>query len=70
MRSIAKEAKENKKNLREIRMKVGIVFQYPEYQLFEETVEMKEPTEQKTVVTKTMLDLYNIASYMFVCIVL
>lgn len=32
-------SKENKKNLREIRMKVGIVFQYPEYQLFEETVE-------------------------------
>ena len=32
-------SKENKKRLREIRMKVGIVFQYPEYQLFEETIE-------------------------------
>ena len=26
-------------NLTEIRKRVGIVFQYPEYQLFEETVE-------------------------------
>lgn len=32
-------SKENKKQLRKIRMQVGIVFQYPEYQLFEETVE-------------------------------
>jgi len=31
-------AKENKKNIRSIRFKVGLVFQYPEYQLFEETV--------------------------------
>lgn len=29
-----------KKNLRDIRFKVGLVFQYPEYQLFEETVEL------------------------------
>ena len=29
---------ENKARLREIRFKVGLVFQYPEYQLFEETV--------------------------------
>ncbi len=28
-----------KQNLRELRRKVGLVFQYPEYQLFEETVE-------------------------------
>lgn len=28
-----------KKGLRELRRKVGLVFQYPEYQLFEETVE-------------------------------
>lgn len=28
----------NEVNLREIRQKVGLVFQYPEYQLFEETV--------------------------------
>ncbi len=28
----------NKKTLREARFKVGLVFQYPEYQLFEETV--------------------------------
>ncbi|MGN0453290.1 MAG: energy-coupling factor transporter ATPase [Ruminococcus sp.] len=28
----------NKKNLREVRFKVGLVFQYPENQLFEETV--------------------------------
>lgn len=29
---------EDKKRLRDIRFKVGLVFQYPEYQLFEETV--------------------------------
>lgn len=29
---------ENKKNLKNIRKTVGLVFQYPEYQLFEETV--------------------------------
>ena len=29
----------SKKNLHELRKKVGLVFQYPEYQLFEETVE-------------------------------
>lgn len=29
----------NKKQLREVRFKVGLVFQYPEYQLFEESVE-------------------------------
>ncbi len=29
---------ENKKNLRDLRFKVGLVFQYPEYQLFAETV--------------------------------
>ncbi len=29
---------ENKKNLKDIRKTVGLVFQYPEYQLFEETV--------------------------------
>lgn len=29
---------EDKKKLREMRFKVGLVFQYPEYQLFEETV--------------------------------
>ena len=31
--------KEAKKELKVLRMQVGIVFQYPEYQLFEETVE-------------------------------
>ena len=31
--------KNAKTKLKELRMKVGIVFQYPEYQLFEETVE-------------------------------
>lgn len=30
---------EGKKDLRKLRFKVGLVFQYPEYQLFEETVE-------------------------------
>ncbi len=30
---------ENPKNIRNVRFKVGMVFQYPEYQLFEETVE-------------------------------
>jgi energy-coupling factor transport system ATP-binding protein len=29
---------ENKKNIREVRFKVGLVFQYPEYQIFEDTV--------------------------------
>ncbi|HAP79481.1 MAG TPA: energy-coupling factor transporter ATPase [Ruminococcus sp.] len=29
---------ENKENIRQVRFKVGLVFQYPEYQLFEETV--------------------------------
>ncbi|PKG24578.1 energy-coupling factor ABC transporter ATP-binding protein [Niallia nealsonii] len=33
------EAKKRHKNLRTIRQKVGIVFQFPEQQLFEETVE-------------------------------
>ncbi len=33
------KAKQKNKNLREIRQKVGIVFQFPEHQLFEETVE-------------------------------
>ncbi|MFM1525536.1 MULTISPECIES: energy-coupling factor transporter ATPase [Helcococcus] len=29
---------ENKANLKQVRQKVGLVFQYPEYQLFEETI--------------------------------
>ena len=33
-----KEQKQLKKNLKELRHKVGMVFQYPEYQLFAETV--------------------------------
>lgn len=33
------KAKEKNKNLRDIRKRVGIVFQFPEHQLFEETVE-------------------------------
>lgn len=33
-----KDINENKKELREVRFQVGMVFQYPEYQLFEETV--------------------------------
>ena len=33
------EATERKKRLLEVRKRVGLVFQYPEYQLFEETVE-------------------------------
>ncbi|QAS52647.1 energy-coupling factor ABC transporter ATP-binding protein [Halobacillus litoralis] len=32
------EAKEKNKQLRQLREKVGVVFQYPEHQLFEETV--------------------------------
>lgn len=32
------KAKQKNKNLRQIRQKVGIVFQFPEHQLFEETV--------------------------------
>lgn len=31
-------AKENKKNIRQVRFAVGLCFQYPEYQIFEETV--------------------------------
>ncbi|MBF4695816.1 energy-coupling factor transporter ATPase [Fusibacter ferrireducens] len=34
-----KLAKERKRKLLEVRKKVGLVFQYPEYQLFEETIE-------------------------------
>lgn len=33
-----KDIWEDKKNIRNVRFKVGICFQYPEYQLFEETV--------------------------------
>lgn len=33
-----KDINENKKKLKEVRFQVGMVFQYPEYQLFEETV--------------------------------
>ncbi len=33
-----KDIHENKKNLRSVRFRVGLVFQYPENQLFEETV--------------------------------
>ncbi|MGZ4159973.1 MAG: energy-coupling factor ABC transporter ATP-binding protein [Neobacillus sp.] len=33
------KAKQKNKNLKQIRQKVGIVFQFPEHQLFEETVE-------------------------------
>lgn len=33
-----KDINENPKELRTVRFKVGLVFQYPEYQLFEETV--------------------------------
>ena len=33
-----KETKEQKKKIREIRCRVGLVFQYPEHQLFDETV--------------------------------
>jgi energy-coupling factor transport system ATP-binding protein len=33
------KASQNNKNLKEVRKRVGIVFQFPEHQLFEETVE-------------------------------
>ena len=33
-----KISEENKANLKQVRQKVGLVFQYPEYQLFEETI--------------------------------
>lgn len=33
------DAEKKEKNLKSIRQKVGIVFQFPEHQLFEETVE-------------------------------
>ena len=33
-----KDIWENKEKIRDVRFKVGLVFQYPEYQLFEETV--------------------------------
>lgn len=38
-RSNKTEVKERKRRLIEVRKRVGLVFQYPEYQLFEETVE-------------------------------
>lgn len=31
-------SKENKKNIRQVRFAVGLCFQYPEYQIFEETI--------------------------------
>lgn len=31
-------SKENKKNIRQVRFAIGLCFQYPEYQIFEETV--------------------------------
>ncbi|MBE6844175.1 MAG: energy-coupling factor transporter ATPase [Ruminococcus sp.] len=33
-----KDIWENKKNIRSVRFRVGLVFQYPEYQIFEDTV--------------------------------
>ncbi|MBE6543270.1 MAG: energy-coupling factor transporter ATPase [Ruminococcaceae bacterium] len=33
-----KDIHDDKRNLRDVRFRVGLVFQYPEYQLFEETV--------------------------------
>ena len=33
-----KDIWESKKNIREVRFRIGVVFQYPEHQLFEETV--------------------------------
>ena len=33
-----KDIWEEKSNIRDVRFKVGLVFQYPEYQIFEETV--------------------------------
>ena len=33
------ESRARKKRLIEVRKRVGLVFQYPEYQLFEETIE-------------------------------
>jgi len=36
--NLSKSAKTEKKKLKELRAKVGMVFQYPEYQLFAETV--------------------------------
>ncbi len=33
-----KDIWENKKNIRNVRFRVGLVFQYPEYQIFEDTV--------------------------------
>ncbi|MGN0612355.1 MAG: energy-coupling factor transporter ATPase [Porcipelethomonas sp.] len=33
-----KDIWEDKKNIRQVRFRVGLVFQYPEYQIFEETV--------------------------------
>lgn len=59
----------NKKALSKIRRKVGLVFQYPEYQLFEETVEKdiafgpknlglsKEETERRVVRAAQMVDI-------------
>ncbi len=59
----------NKKALSKIRRKVGLVFQYPEYQLFEETVEKdiafgpknlglsKEETEIRVVRAAQMVDI-------------
>ena len=42
-------AKEKNKNLKELRKQVGLVFQFPEYQLFEETIEKDIALVQKTL---------------------
>lgn len=40
----------DKKNIRDVRFKVGLVFQYPEYQIFEETVFKDIALDRKSVV--------------------
>ena len=38
----------SKEATRDVRFSVGLVFQYPEYQLFEETVERTSPSARRT----------------------
>ena len=65
-----KDIWEDKKNIRDVRFKVGICFQYPEYQLFEETVfkdiafgphNMKLPKDEIERRVRFAADLFGLA---------
>ena len=43
------DSETSNKDLKQLRQKVGIVFQFPESQLFEETVEKISPLDRRTL---------------------